>query len=156
EPALRTRVVECPHGPLRVFWGYGRATLINRASPRAQEALDFLLYLSRPPYCALINAQADGVAAVRAYDRGPTFLHDPVFPEEQDNDVWQEAMKVATSEDTSLFVDGNAVQKILDTQLDLVKTDQKPVADAMRDATRQINAEIRKLVAQDPALRRMY
>src|SRR5690349_12652351 len=28
-PTLRTRVVECPHGPLRVFWSYGRATLIN-------------------------------------------------------------------------------------------------------------------------------
>jgi hypothetical protein len=53
-------------------------------------------------------------------------------------------------------VDGQAVQKILDTQMDLVKTDQKPVASALRDAAAQINAEIRRTVAQDPSLRRLY
>jgi len=96
------------------------------------------------------------VSAVSRFDAGPGFLHDPNFPEEQDNDVWQEAMKVAVSEENSLFVDGQAAQKIIDTQMDLVKSDQKPVASALRDAAEQINAEIRKTVAEDPSLRRMY
>jgi ABC-type glycerol-3-phosphate transport system substrate-binding protein len=155
-PALRTRVVECPHGPRRLFWAYGRATLINAASPRAREAVEFLRYMSRRPYCQLINAQADGVSAVSRFDSGPAYLRDPSYPEEQDNDVWESAMKAGVSEETSLFVDGAAVQRILNTQLDLVKTDQKPVAAAMRDATIAINAQIAKTVAEDPTLRRMY
>src|SRR5262249_55920560 len=39
---LRLRAAEGPHGPLRIFRGYGRATLVNRQSPRRQQALDFL------------------------------------------------------------------------------------------------------------------
>ena len=42
----------------------------------------------------------------------------------------------------------------LNKQRDLVQDDQKPAAEAMRDAARQINEEIRKSIEEDPSLRR--
>ncbi|HZP81805.1 MAG TPA: extracellular solute-binding protein [Chthonomonadaceae bacterium] len=155
-PTLRLRVVECPHGPLRVFQGYGRCALINATSPRAQEALDFIVFMTRKPYNDLINAQADANAAVKKYCDTPEFLHDPKYPEEQDNDVWRDIMKLGVPEEVSPFVDGQAVQRILDVQLDLVKSNQKSPADALHTAAQKINAEIQKMLAQDPVLRRQY
>jgi ABC-type glycerol-3-phosphate transport system substrate-binding protein len=155
-PTLRLGVVELPHGPLRLFPGYGRATLINATSPRAKQALDFLVYMSRKGYNDLINAQADGLAPVKAVANTPEFLHNPDFPEETDNKVWRDAMAFAPPEEVSPFVDGQAVQQILDVQMDLVKTDQKSAADALHDAAKKINANIRQMIAQDPSLRRLY
>jgi ABC-type glycerol-3-phosphate transport system substrate-binding protein len=155
-PTLRLTAVECPHGPLRLFWGYGRATLVNATSPRAKEALDFLVYMSRKPYNDLIDAQADALAPVKKYCDTPEYFHDPRYPEEDYNDVWRSVMDVGLPEETSPFVDGQAVQNILNVQLDLVKNDQKSAADALHTATQKINAEIRKMVAQDTTLRRRY
>jgi hypothetical protein len=40
--------------------------------------------------------------------------------------------------------------------MDLVKNDQKPVPEAMRDAAREVNEEIAKTLEQDPVLRVRY
>ena len=155
-PTLRLGAVECPHGPLRLFRGYGRATLINAASPRAQEALDFLVYMSRKPYNDLINAQADALAPVKSYNYTSEYLRDPNYPEEDYNQVWRDVTEVAPPDVVSPFVDGQAARKIIDVQLDLVKSNQKPVAEALRDAARKVNAEIQRMLAADPTLRRRY
>ncbi|HZO91487.1 MAG TPA: extracellular solute-binding protein [Chthonomonadaceae bacterium] len=155
-PTLRLGAVECPHGPYRLFHGYGRATLINATSPRAKEALDFLVYMSRKPYNDLINAQADALAPMKSYCNTPEYFHDPKYPEEDYNDVWYRVMAAGVPEEVSPFVDGQAVQRILDVQMDLVKSDQKSAAEALHTAAQKINAEIQKMIAQDPTLRRRY
>ncbi len=153
---LRLGVVEIPHVGKRIYRAYGRATLINRYSPRRQEALDFLAYEAGKDYNDLINRQADAVAAVVRYNYTPEFLHNPEYPEEDYNAVWRDVMKYGRPDDWSPFVNGQTARRILDKQLDLVKNDQKPVPDALRDAARLVNEEIAKTLERDPSLRIKY
>ena len=155
-PTLRLTAVECPHGPLRAFTCYGRSTLVNATSPRAKQALDFLVYLSGKPYNDLVNAQADALAPMQKYCNTPEFLHNPIYPEEDYNEVFRDVMKAAVTEDTSIFADGQVVQQILNVQLDLVKTDQKTVAEALHTAKVKIDAEIHRMIKADPTLKRRY
>jgi ABC-type glycerol-3-phosphate transport system substrate-binding protein len=141
---------------LRVFKGYGRATLVNATSPRAKEALDFLVYLSRKPYNDLCNAQADALAPVKRYSQTQEYLHNPEYPEETYNAVWRDVMAAAVPEESSVFADGQAVSQILSVQLDLVKSDQKTPAAALHDARVKIDAEIQKMISQDPTLKARY
>ena len=56
----------------------------------------------------------------------------------------------------SPFVNGNVAGRILNKQLDLVKSNEKKAAAAMRDAARLINAEIQKTLDRVPSLRKRY
>src|SRR5580700_9466427 len=60
-PTLRITAIECPHGPLHRFVCYCRSALVNATSPRAKQAIDFLVYLNGKHYNDLINAQADAL-----------------------------------------------------------------------------------------------
>jgi ABC-type glycerol-3-phosphate transport system substrate-binding protein len=153
---LSLGAVEAPHYRDRLFLGYGRATLINRNSPRRQEALQFLLYMARQEYNELINAQADGLSPVIRWCDTPRYQRNPDYPQEDYNAVWREIMDVAVPNEVSPFVNGQAAQRILNRQLDLVKNDQKPVAEALRTAAQEINAEIQRTIARDPSLRARY
>ncbi|HPD15929.1 MAG TPA: extracellular solute-binding protein [Planctomycetota bacterium] len=153
---LRLGAVECPHGPQRVFRGYGRSTLVNRNSPRRAEAVAFLKYLAGKEYNELINRQADALAPVIRYCYTDLYLHDPQFPNEDFNAVWRDIMQYGLPDEVSPFVNGNAAGRIIAKQLDLVKNGTKPAADALRTAARQINEEIEKTVRRDPELRERY
>jgi multiple sugar transport system substrate-binding protein len=157
-PGLRLAACESPYPQegRRVFYSYGRATLINKTSPRREEALDFLVYMMGADYNTLINEQADALAPVRRFAQSPAFLHNPQYPEETDNAVWRAALEAAEPSVTSRFVNAQAAQRILTKQLDLVKNDQKPVASALKTAAQQINALIQESIARDPALKARY
>jgi len=153
---LRLGAVECPHGPIRVFRGYGRATLINAHSPRRRQAFDFLLYEAGKPYNDLINHQADALAPVKRFCYTPEYLHDPEFPHEDFNAVWRDVMPYGEPEEVSPFVNGQRVERILNKQMDLVKSNHKSPAAALQTAAREINEEIQKTLEQDPTLRMKY
>ncbi len=153
---LRLGAVESPHGPRRVFRGYGRATLINAHSPRRRHALEFLKYEAGKEYNELINHQADALAPVIRFSYTPLYLHDPAFPEEDFNAVWRDTMKFAVPDQINPFINGQVASRILNKQLDLVKNDQKSAADALKTAARQINEEIQKTLERDPSLRARY
>ncbi len=153
---LNLGVVEIPHEEERIYRAYGRATIINRYSPRREDALNFLLYQAGKEYNDLINQQADALAAIVRYNYTPEFLHNPEHPEEDYNEVWRDVVKYGRSDDWSPFVNGQTAMRILNKQLDLVKSDQKPVPKAMRDAAREVNEEIAKTLEMDPSLRIKY
>lgn len=155
-PGLKLGAVACPDGPARVYRGYGRATLINSKSPRRQHALRFLQYLASKPYNDLINHQADALAPVVRYNYTPEYLHDPAYPQEDFNAVWRDVLQRGIPDEVSPFINGQRAARIMKKQLDLVKNDQKPVAEALRTAAREINAEIPKALARDPELRARY
>lgn len=153
---LRLGVAESPYSLHRVFRAYGKATLINQRSPRREEALQFLTYQATRDYNDLINSQADGLGPVAAYTYSDAFLHNPRFPEEDQNAVWREATLHSQSDQVSPFVNGQVVGRLITKQLDLVKSDQKTAAEAMHTAAKQINEEIAKMLEQDPALRQRH
>jgi len=153
---LNLGVVEIPREGDAAYRAYGRATLINRYSPRREQALDFLAYEAGKDYNDLINRQADAVAAVIRYNYTPEFLDNPDHPEEDYNKVWREVVKYGRPDDWSPFVNGQTADRIINNQLELVKNDQKSAADALRDAARQVNEEIAKTLERDPSLRIQY
>ncbi len=153
---LHLGATEGPHGAQRVYRAYGRATLVNRYSPRREQALDFVSYEADKDYNLLINRQADALAAVIRDNYLPEFLHNPEHPEEDYNAVWRGVAKYGQPDEVSPFVDGRVAQRIMDKQLDLVKADQKPVPDALRDAGRNVDKEIARSLQRDPTLRAQY
>ena len=153
---LRLGAVESPHGPHRRFWAYGRTSLINRNGPRREHALAFLKYLAGREFSELINHQADALAPVIRHCYTDRYLHDPEFPAEDFNAMWRDVMRFGRPSEISPFVNGNVASRIFNKQLDLVKSDQKPAAAAMRDAARLINAEIQDTLERDPSLRERY
>lgn len=153
---LRLGAVECPHGKVRIYFGGARATLINKNSPRREEALAFLEYLAGKPYNELINHQADGVAPVNRYCYTSEYLRDPGFPKEDFNAVWRDSVILARSGEISPFINSLTAARILGKQMDLVRNDQKPVAEALKTAAAQINAEIAKNLERDPKARAEY
>ncbi len=155
---LRMGAVECPHpaGHKPRFRGYGRSTLVNKNSPRRQQAVEFLKYLAGKQYNELINHQADALAPVTRYCFTDLYLHDPEFPQEDYNAVWRDIMQYGVPDEVSPFINGNVASRLIERQLDLVKGGRKSAAEAMRAATSQVNREIERNVERDPELRERY
>ena len=149
---LRLGAVECPHGLRRVYFGGSRSTLINKHSPRRKQALEFLKFLASKDYNELVNHQADGIAPVTQHSYTDKYLHDPEFPQEDGNAVWRDTVKCARFNEVSTFINTLTADRILSKQMDLVRNNQKSVTKALKEAARQINAEIAKNVENDPAL----
>jgi len=148
---LRLGAVESPHGPLRRYWSYARATLVNQSSPHRAEAVEFIRYLSGPEYNRLINQQADGLGPTARYATGENLVN-PRFPDEDFHAVFRDVMAYGVPDETSPFVNAAVVDLILTKQLDLVRRDAKPPADAMRTAAQEIRREMAKTLQRDPAL----
>ena len=153
---LHLGVMEAPTGSARKFYAYGRATLINRESPNRKAALEYLLYQTQAPYNELVNRQADGISVFPRFNRSPEFLLNPEHPEETDNAVWREIAEHSVAQLASPFVNGQKAGSLIQDQLDLVKSDQKSPAQAMQDAARNINAQIKKTLAESPVLAKRY
>ena len=104
-------------------------------------------------YNELLNHQGDGLGPVKRFSFTDKYLHDPDYPAEDYNDVWRDVMENALPEQTSLFANGGIADLVINAQLDLVKTNHKSAADAMRDAARLINEQIARNLDTNPALR---
>jgi hypothetical protein len=153
---LRLGAVESPHARFRICQGYAKVTLVNRNSPRRREALDFLRYEASREYNELIDDQADALGPTIRFAYTPRYLRNPQYPEEDYNAVWRSAMEHAQPDQVTPFVNGDLVARIFKKQLDLVQADEKTPAEAMRDAARLVNVEIRKTIDIDPSLLRRY
>ncbi len=133
-------MVECPNGGYRRFFGYGRATLINKDSKSRDGALAFLRCLSTTTYNREVNRDADGVCAFRKFAEDASLLDDPAHPAEHDNDVWVDLAEHAVPDETSPYLDGATVSRLVQKQIELVEDNAKDPASAMRDAKRDIDA----------------
>lgn len=153
---LKLGSTECPHGPRRIWFGYGRSTLINKNSRKRREALAFLKYLASPQFNRLVSDQADGLPPVTATCSNEWFLHNPKHPEEDFHGVWRDIMANASSVADSPFVNGQVVSRIMKKQMDLVKSGQRTAAQAMKSAAVQINDEIKRNLEEDLSLKAQY
>ncbi len=155
-PDLRCNVTEAQLGPLRRYWGYGGAVMINQKSPRREQALEFLKFMSGQEYNVLINHQADAMGPMKKYADNDSFLHDPAYPEEDRNQVWLDIMSHGEPREICAFVNGTVADRIVSEQLDLVRNDQKSPEEALKSAARQINAEIDKNLKKNKDLKTRY
>jgi ABC-type glycerol-3-phosphate transport system substrate-binding protein len=155
DPDLRLGACKVPHIPGGHMMGGGKSTLINRNSPRREQALQVLKFMAGADYNRVINQEADAVGGFVQYATNEK-LFNPKFPLEDFHPVFRAMMDEAEPEERSPFVDSSSVDHITDTQMDLVRRDAKTAAEAMRAATEQINEQIQISLKRDPALRQQY
>lgn len=156
EKSLRLGVIELPTARVRRFAGAGRGMMINRKSKHLDAALRFALYFCQQDYNKLLNRQADGVSAFSAYAADPEFLLNPDYPNETDNAIWAEAMRLSVPEETSPFITQADFLKIEARQLDFVKAQRRSPADALREIARQTNERIMQNLREVPGLREKF
>jgi len=156
---LRLGAVNLPKGPYDRTWGGGRSTLVNANTKNIEGALAFLEYMYGPHWNRLINRQADALGPVMKCHYGEyedEFLHNSDHPEEDYNAVWRTALETAEPVQVSPYVNGQTVDRILLKVSDLVWADLKSPANALRDATRDVNKAIVEQLRMDPELRERY
>ncbi|HWD39261.1 MAG TPA: sugar ABC transporter substrate-binding protein [Fimbriimonas sp.] len=149
-------VLESPYGTQRKYHMYGRAVLVNPSSPHLREALEFQKFMADPQYLALINHQADGIAAFERANYLPSFEFDPDHPDEKDNVVWRDIAARGIGWSVSPYLNANTASKLVQDQIDLVLADQKTAAQAMRDASKNIEEAMKVSLRDDPALKKRY
>jgi ABC-type glycerol-3-phosphate transport system substrate-binding protein len=154
--ALRLGAVELPRGPSGRVFGGGRSTLVNAKSENLEGALAFLEYMHGEHWNNLINRQADALAPVMKYNYTDEFLFNPEHPEEDYNVVWRATLANAVPTEVSPYVNGQAVDRILLKQGDLLRENLKSGAEAMRDAAHAINEAILELLKADRVLKDRY
>jgi multiple sugar transport system substrate-binding protein len=141
---LQLGVSEVPYQRVDHVRGGARAALINRHSPRREQALAFILHLAGEPYSRAINDQADAFGPMRRLASTPEFLLNPQFPAETYNAVWAAILEKAEPYETTPHADLDQASLILNLQLDLVKSRLKTPDAALRDAEAEINRAMRK------------
>ncbi|MFZ4507873.1 MAG: ABC transporter substrate-binding protein [Fimbriimonas sp.] len=151
----RCGVVPLPHVRVNTQIGGARVAMVNSRSKHPKEALRFLEFLASREYNELINDQADALAPVMKYCEGPKFDLNPAYPEETYNSIWRDAIKNSTTEPVSKFVQGSELAP-LNTQLDLIKSNIKPVKDALRDAKIQMDERILRTARIRPSLGKLW
>ncbi len=153
---LRLGAVEVPAGPSRRVFGVGRSTLVNAKGKNIEGALKFLEYMYGPHWNNLVNRQADALAPVMKYNYTDEFLFNPEHPEEDYNAVWRTGMEDAAPMETSPYVNGQTVDRIMLKQGDLLREGLKSGAEAMRDAAKAVNEAIVEQLRTDPSLKERY
>lgn len=152
---LNLGACEAPHGPQRVFFAYGKATCINKQSPNREKALKFLIYMASKPYNDLVNQQADGVAPIMKYCTDAS-LNNPNYPNEDFHGVFRDEMSRGVSEPISPFCNTAVAERIFAQQLDLIRRNAKSPEAGMKEMAREVNEEIAKTLARNPALKAEY
>jgi multiple sugar transport system substrate-binding protein len=155
-PGLRVGVAPLPHHRVhanRLFW---RSTAVNRKGPNAEAALLFLEFLTSANYARSINTSGDGISAMPQYDRTAAYLHDAAHPDETDNALWLHEMKYTRDVEVSPYINASEAARLIENHNSLLRTGDETPEAAMRNAAREINAVIRKIIARDPIIRARY
>ncbi|HJN19023.1 MAG TPA: sugar ABC transporter substrate-binding protein [Armatimonadota bacterium] len=155
-PDLRLGVTEMPHGPKKVFWGYGRATLVNALAPNPDHAWNFIKFEHEEPYNQLVNDQADALAPVISFSQGTKFLHNPSFPKEDYNQTWFDVMEDGVPRESSPFIHGPVADRIINNQLDLLRNKEKTAEEVCRDIQLKTDKAIKKRLREEPKLLPRY
>ena len=155
-PGLQLGVTEPLLGPVRAHAGYAGVMMINRHSPHREEALRALTLLTDPDYNAMVNRQADAMAAMKSAAYTDEFEFNPQFPQETYNVVWRQIMERALPAEISPFVNGAVAERTINTQLALIRAGRKSPKQGMRDAAVILNREILQTIERDPELRAQY
>jgi ABC-type glycerol-3-phosphate transport system substrate-binding protein len=153
---LHVGICPLPHRKQKAVQLAWRATAINPHSPHREEAFLFQRYLASQPYCEQINRSADANAPVEKYCHTPLFLHDPLHPEEDYNQLWIDEMACARSFEQSSFVSPFVSDRILENHFEAMRNGIETPAAAMRAAAAEINAQIARTLRKDPSLRKPY
>lgn len=135
-----------------------RVAIVNRASPRATYASEFLRFLASAQYNAQINHTFDSICGVPAYCLGPDGISGPPRPlpglEAFDSPVFVEAMAdYAHPWELSPFIGRGRLGILVGPVLEQVTNNAIGASEAARIIEERINAQIHANLSRDAELR---
>lgn len=131
-----------------------RSAAVNRLSPHADKAVNFLEYLTTKDYCDTINEGADALPGNKEYGT-LEHMHNDKYPDEDImNELTLEATQWGIVREISPFVDGQTAMRLIGTQVQRLDAGaDADVEEVCRTAARDVNDEIRRNVETDVRLR---
>ena len=134
-----------------------RSAAVNRLSPHAEQAVNFLAYLTTKDYCETINEGADALPGNKQFGSVEA-MHNEEFPEEDImNELTIEATQWGVVKQVSPFIDAGTVLRLIETQIQRIESDSDlDVSTAMNQAARDVNKQIQKNVERDPHLKQRF
>lgn len=135
----------------------GRTAAINARSPRREQALKFLQYLAGPSYSKILNEGTDNLPGNPRYaelgiEAGPEALSRVAMHE-----ATVRGMGYGYSKRKSPFLLGTDVARVLKAQLSRMESNPDiEVAELLRSAQAELDALVRRNLAHDPELQKLY
>jgi len=159
-PPLRMGAVHLPRfvdQPNRCIIA-ARSAAVNRLSPNADKAVNFLEYLASKEYCDTINEGADALPGNTKY---ATLDYMQRFAQkgegEEINRLTLEAAQWGIVRELSPFVDGQTALRLITTQVQrLEASPDADVADVCRAAAQDVNEEMKRNVAGEVRLQMLW
>jgi ABC-type glycerol-3-phosphate transport system substrate-binding protein len=150
---LLPRFVERDH----CFRANSRSAAINAASPRREQALAFLKYLSSPSYCAQINQAADGLAPNPAYAELGIQAGPPELARLELHENTKRAADYAYTQRRSPYLATVEVLTALRKQVSRLENDPTlPIDHLLEAAQRELEALLQRNLSRHPDLRKQY
>lgn len=130
---------------------------INRFSPRREEALKVLQFLAGPTYSSLVNEQSDWLPGNEKYvDLGIKEL-EPAMSRTALHRLTQKGMSYGYTPRRSPFIsyyDVSSAINLISRKLE--QTEPVDIDQLLAETERELEATIRRKLARDPQLRRLY
>jgi multiple sugar transport system substrate-binding protein len=158
---LRLGVSEPPTTLYRRYHAGSRVIYANAMAPDADRAVEFLEFLSGDGYADLINLDGDALpGTISGLDR-ESYFHDPAKDVGGDGGgslVWRRVAEHGISDDLTPYIPRSRVDQILNKQISLAtqRNNPKSPRDALTDAARQVNEEIRFNVSRNVKLKERF
>jgi multiple sugar transport system substrate-binding protein len=154
-PGLRLGIIPLPSGPLRRYTTMiSISVLVNKLSPRREQALDYLTYLASPEYGKLVQEASDGVAPF--FDKASFAGVKIKYDDEVSLPLWKTIAERTQPPDLSPYIAAEATMRIWGRHFDQVVLGTKEPAKATADAAREIDEQIRQNVEREPYLRKLW
>lgn len=141
-PPLRFGIAPLPHDVARATWFLSRSTTINAETQHPRECFEFLKFLTTTDYNRLICEGGDGLPSVKAIAQSDLFLHDPDYPEEDQNHIYLEDVQYGRVFQVSPFIKAAEFQKINDLITGRLREGTMTPELAAQEFTQQVNDAI--------------
>jgi multiple sugar transport system substrate-binding protein len=142
ETPLRYGVCPLPHEATHATWFLSRSTAINRETRHPREAFEFARFMTSPEYNRVICEGGDGLPAVKALAQSDLFLHDPNYPEEDQNQVYLDDIQYGRVQMVPAYLKAAEFQKIHDASVGYLREGMKEPEVVGRDYARLVNEAI--------------
>lgn len=134
-----------------------RGAAINARSPNRQEALKFLRYLAGPEYSELINRNADFLPGNPQYADLGIVPGPPDLSRLELHEKTKAAMAYTYQPRMSPFLLLGDVYRVLEAQIGRLESNPGlPVEDVLRSAQDELETLLRRNLAHDPDLKKLY
>jgi len=144
---LRFGIAPLPRDATRATCFYSRSTTINAETKYPDECFDFLEFLTTPEYNRLICEGGDGLPSVKALAESDMFLHDPNYPEEDQNQVYLDDVAYGRVPLTSPHIKPAEFQKLWDAYAGRLREGTWTPDQVAEELTRKVNEAIEKNIA---------